>query len=324
MKRKEIYTIEESETIFNLNSKGWYLKGWSRAGLKTGFMFYPHKILFDCGIYTSQKPDIIFLTHQHTDHVQAIAHICSRHKPVISSIYLPEPSVKFITKYERAISELSNPNAEKLSDEEILSYQNIKLIPVNPTDIINLTGLGGSQELQVEVLKAYHDVQSNGYGFSSWSKKTKPEYEHLTRDLNEDEKLSLTPEEIKKIKKIKQTKINQIKELKTKQIDMYEKIINHEFAFFCDSTIHNLSIESEWKKYPVIVCECTGLDITKLDSERDYDQNHTSLLTLKPIMLDNKDKKWFIIHVSMGCSGEKIKQIEEELKKEGLDVMICI
>lgn len=321
MGRKEFYTIEESDMTFNINSKGWYLKGWSRAGLKTGFLLYPFKILFDCGIYTSQKPDIIFLTHQHTDHTQAIAHICSRHKPIMSSIYLPEPSVKFITKYERAISELSNPDAEKLSDEEILSHQNIKLIPVNPTDIINLTGLGGGQELQIEVLKAYHDVQSNGYGFSSWGRKIKPEYEHLMTDLSEEEKSSLTPEEIKKIKS---NKINQIKELKSKQIDIYEKIINYEFAFFCDSTIHNLLVETEWKKYPVIVCECTGLDITKLDSERDYDKNHTSLLTLKPIMLEHKNKKWFIIHVSMGCSEEKIKQIEAELIEEGLDVKICI
>jgi ribonuclease BN (tRNA processing enzyme) len=90
MTRKEFYTIEESDTIFNINSKGWYLKGWSRAGLKTGFLFYPFKILFDCGIYTSQKPDLIFLTHQHTDHTQAIAHICSRHKNNKSLIYLPD------------------------------------------------------------------------------------------------------------------------------------------------------------------------------------------------------------------------------------------
>ena len=319
MKRKEFYTIEESDTVFNINSKGWYLKGWSRAGLKTGFMLYPFKILFDCGIYTSQKPDHIFLTHQHVDHTQAIAHICSRHKPVISSIYLPEPSVKFITKYERVITELSNPDTEKLSDEEILAHQNIKLIPSNPSDIIHLSLCG--QDLRVEVLKAYHDVQSNGYGFSSWGKKIKPEFEHLIKDLSEEEKKSLNPEEIKKIKS---TKIYQIKELKSKQIDMYEKIINYEFAFFCDSTIHNLSLETEWKKYPTIVCECTGLDITKLDSERDYDQNHTSLFTLKPIMLENKDKKWFLIHVSMGCSEDRIKQIESELINEGLDVKICI
>lgn len=167
MSKKEIYTIEESDIIFNINSKGWYLKGWSRAGLKTGFLLYPFKILFDCGIYTSSKPDIIFLTHQHTDHTQAIAHICTRHKPNISKIYLPEPSIKYITKYERAITELSDPESEKLTDDEILSHQNINLIKANPYDIINLDGLCNNQELSVEVLKAYHDVQSNGYGFSS-------------------------------------------------------------------------------------------------------------------------------------------------------------
>jgi hypothetical protein len=40
-------------------------------------------------------------------------------------------------------------------------------------------------------------------------------------------------------------------------------------------------------------------------------------------MLENKNKKWFIIHVSMACSEERIKQIESELISEGLDVKIC-
>ena len=316
MKRKEIYTIEESNVIFEINSKGWYLKGWSRAGLKTGFMLYPFKILFDCGIYTSQKPDHIFLTHQHVDHTQAVAHICTRHKQSVSNIYLPEYSIKFITNYERIITELSDPDMTTLTDEEILTHQKIKLIPSNPSDIINLSLCG--QELNVEVLKAYHDVPANGYGFSSYSKKIKPEYEYLTE--KEQTQTSLTQEELKILKN---DKINKIKELKLKKIEMYDKIAVPEFAFFCDSTINNLLIETEWKKYPVIICECTGLDIEKFDSARDYDRNHTSLLTLKPIMLENKDKKWFLIHVGMGCSEEKIEQIESELVGEGLDVKIC-
>ncbi len=103
------------------------------------------------------------------------------------------------------------------------------------------------------------------------------------------------------------------------------KILNPEFVFFCDSTIENLSCHNEWKKYPVVVCECTGLDITKIGiGDRDYDQNHTSMLTLKPIMLNNRDKKWFLIHVSLGCGEETIKNIQDDLIKEGLDIQICI
>jgi ribonuclease BN (tRNA processing enzyme) len=308
--KNEIYSIEDSDTIFNINSKGWYLKGWSRAGLKTGFLLYPFKILFDCGIYTSSKPEIIFLTHQHVDHTQSIPYICTRHKPTMSTIYLPESSIKFITKYERVISELSDPKAEIFTDDEILIHQKIKLIGTNPGDIINLTKICGNQELQIEVLKAYHDVQSNGYGISSYSKKIKPEYEYLTAHSN------LTDDKI--------NKINKIKELKSRNIDMYEKILVHEFAFFCDSTIHNLSTETEWKKYPVIICECTGLNFFEMNSKRDLERNHSSLFALKPIMLENKDKKWFIIHVSLACTEETIKQIESELKNEGLDVKICI
>ena len=203
MTRPEVYTIENSHFTYEINSKKWFLKGWSRAGLKTGFILYPFKILFDCGIYTSSKPDVIFLTHQHVDHVQAIAHICTRHKPTISTIYLPEQSIKYITQYERAISELSNPECENLTDIQILNEQKMKLIPLNPLDIIDLNVAG--QDLQVEVLKAYHDVQSNGYGFSSWKKIIKPEYEHLVKDLTEEEKKLLSSEEIKTIK---QNKIN--------------------------------------------------------------------------------------------------------------------
>lgn len=319
MVRKEFYTIEDSDTIFNINSKGWYLKGWSRAGLKTGFLFYPFKILFDCGIYTSQKPNIIFLTHQHTDHTQAISHICSRHKPITTTIYLPETSIKFITKYERAISELSNPETEKLTDEQILNLQNIKLIPANPSDIFDI--IVSEQKIRVEVLKAYHDVESNGYGFSLWSKKIKEEYRYLIEDFTQEEKNILSKDEIKKIKF---QKIEKIKELKKNQIDIYDRVISHEFAFFCDSTIQNLSTETEWIKYPTIVCECTGLDVSKLHSSRDYDKNHTSLMSLKPIMLKHKDKKWFLIHISMGCEKETIQQIESELIAEELDVKICI
>ena len=52
------------------------------------------------------------------------------------------------------------------TDEEILERQNVKLIGTNPGDIITLEKEG----LVVEVLQAHHDVQSNGYGFSSWKK----------------------------------------------------------------------------------------------------------------------------------------------------------
>lgn len=294
------YEIEECD-IYNINKKGWFLKGYSRAGLKTGFMLYPFKILLDAGIHTEHKPEFLFLTHCHIDHMQAIAHICTRHKKTKTNIYLPEQSIKYITKYFRAICELSYPPNENLTDNEILVHKDVALIKAIPNDKIDI--IVNKTEIRVEVLKAYHDIESNGYGFNSWKNKIKPEYEHIIN--NTDTKV----------------KISKIKELKLNNIEMYDRILINEFVFFCDSTIHNLLNHDEWKKYPIIICECTGLEIP---SSRDYDINHTSLLTLKPIMLDNKDKKWMIIHVSLSISIEKIKDIETELIKEGIDVTICI
>lgn len=204
---KEVFKIEDSHFQFDINSKGWYLKGYSRAGLKTGFLLYPFKILFDCRIHTSSKPDITFLTHQHIDHMRCIAHICTRHKPVISKVYLPEPIVKYIAKYERIITELRDEEAEKMSDSEIPAFQKIQLMPVNPGNIFNIT-TGSGQLLQVEVLKAYHDVQSNGYGISSWKKVIKSEFEELIKDITDEQKITLSSEEQKQIK---QSKVNAIK-----------------------------------------------------------------------------------------------------------------
>ena len=40
-------------------------------------------------------------------------------------------------------------------------------------------------------------------------------------------------------------------------------------------------------------------------------------------MLEHKDKRWILIHISMKMSQDEIKQIENKLKEEGLNIYIC-
>ena len=49
-----------------------------------------------------------------------------------------------------------------------------------------------------------------------------------------------------------------------------------EIAFYCDSTIDNLILHDEWKKYPVILCECTGYP-GKHETAQMTDRIHTHL-----------------------------------------------
>ncbi len=286
-------SIEAANEEIQINSKGWKLKGWSRAGCQTGFILYPHKILLDAGLTSSQKFDSIFITHQHVDHVHNLPLVCSRHKPGCNTIYVPKTSQDIIFKYFRLISELSSHEAKELTDEQILIHQNINIVGVNSGDVIKLE----KDALIVEVLEAFHDVQSNGYGFNSCKRVIKPEFSEI----------------------IELKQIDKIKELKEQKIEMYDKILIPEFVYFCDSSIDNLTSNSKWKKYPCVIVECTGLDS---DSTTSY-HSHTTLVELKPIMLENLDKRWILIHVSMKVSNEKIKQIEEELKSQGIDIYVC-
>jgi L-ascorbate metabolism protein UlaG (beta-lactamase superfamily) len=48
------------------------LRGFSRAGLKTGFILFPHKIFLDAGVPSSIKPNLILITHGHQDHIDAL------------------------------------------------------------------------------------------------------------------------------------------------------------------------------------------------------------------------------------------------------------
>lgn len=49
---------------------------------------------------------------------------------------------------------------------------------------------------------------------------------------------------------------------------MNEETLVPTFAFFCDSTIQNLTNETKWKIYPVIICECTCMEETDEKKQR--------------------------------------------------------
>ena len=90
----------------------------------------------------------------------------------------------------------------------------------------------------------------------------------------------------------------------------------HEFVFFCDSTIDNLKNHSEWKKYLVIMCECTGYPQISGTSESMYERGHTHLDDLLPIMLENIDKHWILLHASLAVKSEQLINFEKYLNKE--------
>lgn len=296
----------EEYSSYKIN-KELYLVGTSLAGTRTSFILKPYNILFDFGIENQTITNICFLTHQHSDHSFFLGHLLSKRRKHHKSIFLPEESFNDMINYHKYSYRSNHPEINFRSDEEFLSIVNCTYIPVKDGDIItekklNLNNNGIHAPFQVEVLKGYHTCQVFGYGFTKISKHLKPEYMEMSKN---------DPDYISKFKK-----------MKADGIDIKNEHFDHVFAFFCDSTIHNLTNETSWKLYPVIICECTCMVETDDKNDIMIKRGHTTLNQLLNVIKDNKDKKWIIIHTSKKHTSYELIEIEGRLINEGYDVTI--
>lgn len=280
--------LEDCNKFYLDDKKSMYLQGFSKAGDRTGFMLFPHKILFDCGVRSDQAPSYILNTHCHIDHIGELPYICNKHKlqgRPSYEVYTPETTINVVTHLVKSIACASNPTKMELSCDDILLNQRIKLNPVNAGDVFMI------KNYSVEVLCAHHEVQSVGYGISNTVKKLKPEYTNCTKQ--------------------------EILDLKKNNVELTNCVSVPEIAFYCDSTINNLTDHTEWHQYPIIVCECTGLD-----EKNAIDRGHTGIKELLPVMLKHPDKLWVIIHTSRRLDRNMMIEKENELKSLGLNVKV--
>jgi ribonuclease BN (tRNA processing enzyme) len=241
-----------------------------------------------------KAPDCVLNTHIHVDHSGELSYICNKHKLKGKSdykVYTPSSTVHFLEGLVMAIAHVGDPDKFGWSIEAILANQKISFVPIDAGSTFKI------KDYEVEVLEAYHTIQTVGYGISSFANKLKPEYCDTTG------KCKLSGQELGKLRK--------------SGIEISEIIQNYDIVFFCDSTIQNLTEHTEWRKYPIVVCECTGLDGGVLT-----ERGHTGLSELLPVMLANKDKKWVIIHISKSMEVEQSCMIEEDIRSHGIDILI--
>ena len=297
---KDVHCLEDAPFSFRINASGWMLKGWSRAGFKTGFLLYPHKWIFDAGIAARTKPTHLFLTHQHYDHVQCLPQLCTRHKSVTTNLYVAAESVPAIAQLERVVSVLGYPPAIHWSEEEVWQAHGVQCVPIRDGEVYF-----PDDKHQVTIIRAYHDLPSYGFGIALKEKVIKPAFAEWIQpqsDKNEEAK-----------------RIAQLKEWRSKHVELYDWVWVPQCVFFCDSSIRHLAEDVTWQQYPVVVCECTGLC-----KPLPPDSHHTSLVELLPVLRAHRDKRWLLIHVSVACTDAEIEEIETNLRQqEGLDVTIC-
>ena len=183
------HKIENCEKINLSNPSKWALQGYSKAGERTGFLLHPIKVLLDAGMNTSIVPTAAVITHSHCDHTLNLPTIFTERQNKVKGqeellgrpVYLPEACVKPIQRLMEGVIMLSDNDTinyrqeiDFTKPEEIHKRQGYLPIVVKPNQIIDIPGL---KNIKMEILQAYHNTESLGYGFSSIKNKLKPEFQ---------------------------------------------------------------------------------------------------------------------------------------------------
>lgn len=271
------HRLEDCPTYQLENPERWTLQGHSKAGERTGFWLHPEKIVLDAGLATKRKPKAVYITHKHIDHTGSLPYILSG-RAGLRPVYMVQEVLGPLIAFQNAVRWICEDDDEPDRDTA-LAKQGCDPHLVKPGTTFN-----ASKTLRVEVLAAYHETQSVGYGFGRIKQKLKPEYAILSG-----------PE---------------IGALRQTGTTVTEEVVVPQLCFFCDSNTRNLSEHDEWRKYPVVVCECTGA------GKPTPSKFHTSLEDLAPLIKSQTDAQWLLIHTSKSFDVEK--EGEARLREAGL------
>ena len=143
--------------------------------------------------------------------------------------------------------------------------------------------------------KTWMEAEAGINGFNTIKSKLKDEYNHVNK------------------KDLQQLRIN--------GENITEITREPELLYFCDSNIDNFRNHDEWKKYPVIMCECTSYPET-LNEESTYNNGHTHWDQLFPIMKEYHNKQWILLHASMAMKSENLIKYEKIAIDNNIDCFI--
>lgn len=257
----------------------WTLRGYSRAAFRTGFFISELGIMLDAGPQIRNKPDHVFITHTHADHIAQLPFtmIGEEKGEHIFHIYAPAKSEEWLRQY---IAALFNVNAVRYMRPDAEKYYRFHPMIAGtefPLMIRNNLYL-------FEIFACDHSIPTVSYGIKMVKHKLKEEY------------LGLPGKEIAALKK-------DGKEI-TKQI------IIPALAYICDTTIKVFEMNPTILNYNTVVIECTFLK-----EEDSNGSDHISWPELKPVILKNPHINFILMHFSMKY---KESEIRDFFQSEGL------
>ncbi len=262
----------------------WTLKGYSRAAYRTGFYIPELNIMLDAGPQNFNKPDHIFITHTHFDHICGLplTMIGDEHGKHIFNIYAPAESEKFIRSYIN--SGFSLNACHGVNVKTWYEFHPMKHTLEFITKI-------RKKPFQVETFECIHKVPTVGYGFSQITDKLKPEYSNLEG--------------------------REIGKLRKEGVEITYQKITKKFAYVCDSTIEVLEKNKSILKYPIVIIECTFI----VDDESTC-KDHIYWSDLEEYVKEYTDVLFVLIHFSRRYKDKEIKEFFEKKDYKNIKVWI--
>lgn len=254
-----------SEVIWNKNYKinNWNVYGNSIAGLKTSFYISDLNILLDGGYQNFYRPDNIFITHLHADHI-ANLHLTvleNNNNNVFTNIYCPLESIRYLENFLKSFF-FCNYSTEKINFNKIFKIHG--MVPGQKQELIL-----NKKKFIVEAIKSNHVVKTLSYGFNFVSKKLKEEYKDMPG--------------------------KELASLKKSGVDIVNEVISGVLLFVGD-TDKDIFNDSSFYNYKNIIIECTFLDDN--DLHLSVERKHLHWKFLEKIVKDNQNINFYLIHIS--------------------------
>jgi ribonuclease Z len=175
----------------------WIIQGFSQAANKTGFAIFSLRLLFDAGIPTQKTPQIVLLTHSHSDHSFNIPCVAMGHKkqcPIYCPHEMEEP-LKLLCRASQSLNDCVS----------LIEQDQVSTIGVTPGETILY------KNIKINVVKCCHSVPTVGFELVETKNILKPEFVGLSSSF--------------------------LKQQKSQGVDITEKKDVSKFTFLGDTTI---------------------------------------------------------------------------------------
>lgn len=214
--------------------KKYKLKGFSRGGLRTGFILLPHKIFLDAGVPTPIKPNLILITHGHQDHIDSLYNHFIDNPEKIEVV----GNINLLTFLQDYLDSCKSVNAMKKS-----KFTNWVPRPIISTIDVTIC----NTKYNIKAYNLDHEVETFGYGLEEVRTKLKEEYHGLEQ--------------------------NTLENLKKDNVNIMENK-NYPILFFCGDMGYTSLETLPFESYPIFIIECSFLEPEHISEARSKQHLH--------------------------------------------------